>query len=367
IFLDIEQPDKRFLSTNGYSEDCNLYKMNRGWTVDGKIWEKETNNCSPEDDSDIQAFYSGYGRYRTDYLREHLDIEKYLSYRCILEAVHHYDVYAEKNYYYLNNVETGLWEVLPWDIDITFGSDHGDGHEPFRDMIVGNLSHAKRPRTGPYAMEFRNRLREVCQLLYNEEVLFPILDGARDSIVELAAADRDRWDNFTDPHSGRKEWERYQSLDERLDEMKAWIGKRIHQDYTDFSGNFVMSLERLCEDPDIPGQPRVLTPFDNEELIPGDLVLSSSSFSDPNPDSELAAVRWIVTRFAGNELRPDWSIEGTGDGAMTVSVPRDALSTSVIYRCRVRHQDQTSRWSLWSEPVTFTIRPDTGVANWREY
>ncbi|MFH1742013.1 MAG: lamin tail domain-containing protein, partial [bacterium] len=39
IFLDIEQPDKRFLDTNGYSPDCNLYKMNKGWTIDGKIWE----------------------------------------------------------------------------------------------------------------------------------------------------------------------------------------------------------------------------------------------------------------------------------------------------------------------------------------
>ncbi len=364
IFLDIEQPDQRLLETNGYSPDCNLYKMNRGWTVDGKIWEKETNNCNPADDADIREFYNGYHRSGTDYLRRHLDIPNYLSYRSILEAIHHYDVYAEKNYYYLNNVETGLWEVWPWDLDITFGSDHGNGKEPFRDLIVGDVVFER--REGPYATEYRNRLREICQLLYNEEVLFPKLDQARDLIVELAAADRDRWDNFkpldAPPHKAH-----YKSLDERLEEMKAWIRKRIQTDYTDGNGNRVYSLEKMYEDPDIPNQPRVVQP-DSEVPVPqGELIFSSSPFSDPNSDSELAAIRWIVKEEGGNELEPDWSYERAGDEAMTVEIPASLLQSGILYRCRVRHKDQTGRWSFWSEPQSFILQTDTGVENWTRH
>jgi hypothetical protein len=274
-------------------------------------------------------------------------------------------VYAEKNYYYLNNVETGLWEVLPWDIDITFGSDHGNGNEPFRDLIVGNLG-TRRPSPGPYATQFRNRLREICQLLYNEQVLFPILDGTRDLIVELAAADRDRWDNFT-PLDSSPAKAHYKSLDERLAEMKAWIGKRIHQDYTDGNGVFVMSLENVYADPEIPLQPTVLSPKDGEEVVQGRLNLSCSSFADPNPNSTLRTVRWIITRQGGNELKPDWSAERPGDAGMKLEVPANVLGSGIAYQCRVRHQDETGRWSFWSQPVTFTLRPDTGIADWSKH
>ena len=364
IFLEVEQPDSRFLSTNGYSGDCNLYKMNHGWTVDGKIWEKETNNCDPEDDSDIETFYHGYNRGGTAYLEEHLDIERYLSYRCILEAIHHYDIYAQKNYYYLNNVETGRWEVLPWDLDITFGSDHGSGTEPFRDCIVGNLSRSRRPVEGPYATQFRNRLREIVQLLYNEDVFFPILDDTRDLIVELVAADRDRWDNFR-PLDASPSKAHYRSLDERLAEMRTWIEQRIRRDYTDTTGNFVRSLEGMAEDSDIPNQPGVITPEDRLDVSrDASVILTGTPFSDPNPADTLLAMRWIVTEESGNELQPDWSIHIPGGDSISVAIPAGVLDIGKTYRCRVRHKDQSGRWSLWSKPATFTVRDAVGVEEW---
>lgn len=78
-------------------------------------------------------------------------------------------------------------------------------------------------------------------------------------------------------------------------------------------------------------------------------------------------VRWIITREGGNELKPDWSAERPGDAGMTLTVPGNELGSGVPYRCRVRHRDDTGRWSFRSEPASFTLRPYADVADWAKH
>lgn len=75
LYLSIEQMDERFLEAHNIPDGSALYKMNRGWTVDGNIWEKETNQCDPAGEADIEHFYNGYNRLRLPFLERALDID----------------------------------------------------------------------------------------------------------------------------------------------------------------------------------------------------------------------------------------------------------------------------------------------------
>ncbi len=368
LFLDVEAPDERFLETHGYNPESNLYKMNNGWTADGKKWEKESNNCDPEDDSDIQEFYNGYNRQGIKYLEQNLDLEEYLSYRSILEAAHHYDVYAEKNYYYYHNADTGLWEVMPWDLDLTFGSDHGNGREPFRDMVVGDIS-ARSPKDGKYAKEYRNRMREILQLLYNEEVLFPILDGWKSMIAEIAAADLDRWDLYqpADASPGKS---RYKTLDVRLQEMKDWIIRRINTTYND-QGNdgshYVRALKEMAYDPAIPDTPVLQIPKEGLNVAANQpFELAASAYSDPDGDAHMAS-RWILTQTTRLEIQPDWDSGITQQHRTRITIAPQSLIPGRIYRARVKYQDVTGRWSEWSDPAPVAVEETVGLVDWPAY
>lgn len=358
LFLDVEQADDRYIKSHNFHPESSLYKMHRGWTGTNKIWEKETNNCNPPDDSDIEEFYQGYhGRKAQEFLERHLDIEKYLSYRCILEAIHHYDVYAEKNYYYMRNGATGLWQVLPWDLDITFGSDHGDGSEPFRDILIGDLFRF-RPQEEKYATAFRNRLREILQLLYNEDVFFPVLDKWRDLIIEIARADLDRWDLFkpADAEPGKS---RYKPLDVRLEEMKEWIRNRIDDDRR------TLDLLEIAHDENIPHTPSIVSPQSNSTFKTNDTItFHSSEYFDPNNDFHVAS-RWIITEEGGFEIQPNWDSNTTQHNKMSITINLKDFQPGMAYHARIKHLDATNRWSHWSEPVHFNINKPVNVPEWQ--
>lgn len=364
LFLSVEQMDDRFLETHGYEEGSALYKMHRGFTIDGKRWKRESNHCDPRDDEDINDFYQGYNRGGLPFLEDHLDLESYLSYRVILEAIHHYDVYAEKNYYYSRNKTTGLWEVLPWDLDLTFGADHGNGREPFRDLVVGDLSRRGTPPDAPHSYAYRNRMREIMQLLYNEEVLFPQLDEWTALIREIAAADLDRWDLFQPPDASPNK-SRYQPLDVRLSDMKDWISRRIHESYTD-NGNsgqfFIRALDEMVIDEGIPETPSIISHESGVEMGASSTTFVSSEYSDPSGDMHMTS-RWILTREGGLEINPDWDSGETQQSRTSITIDLGEMEPGE-YRLRVKHKDLSGRWSWYSEPLRFTVLEEVRVADW---
>lgn len=364
LYLSLEQMDDRFLETHGFEEGSALYKMNRGWTVDGKRWERESNHCDPRDDSDIQQFYQGFQRGGLTYLEQHVDLDSYLSYRTILEAIHHYDVYAEKNYYYSRNEQTGLWEMLPWDVDLTFGADHGSGREPFRDLVVGDLSRRGTPPDAPYSTAYRNRMREIIQLLYNEEVFFPVLDEWAALIREIAAADLDRWDLFQ-PLDATPSKSRYETLDFRLNQMKDWIRQRLHESYID-NGNsgqyFIRALYEMVEDAGIPETPSIISHENEVEMAATSVSFESSAYIDPDEDMHLAS-QWILTPEGELEIEPVWD-SGETQQARTHITLNLAQFAAGDYRLRVRHKDLSGRWSWYSEPLRFTILEPVAVTDW---
>ena len=57
---------------------------------------------------------------------------------------------------------------MPWDLDLTWANNmYGGGGEPFRDRVL--------PRPA-FAVEYRNRVREIRDLLYNSEQTGMMID-----------------------------------------------------------------------------------------------------------------------------------------------------------------------------------------------
>ena len=93
---------------------------------------------------------------------------------------------------FLLDPETDRWMALPWDLDLTWADNmFGDGNEPFKSRVLS------RPA---FSLEYRNRLREIRDLLYNSDQAHRLIDELSAMIddpeggLSIADADRARWD-----------------------------------------------------------------------------------------------------------------------------------------------------------------------------
>jgi hypothetical protein len=133
--------------------------------------------------------------------------------------------------------------------------------------------------------------------------------------------------------------------------------------------------EEACSDNrnQAPIAPRVLTPAHRAlDVLPGDLVIQASAFSDPDEEAEHRATQAEIWRLAGGEpLFRVWSATQEeparlgelrlSDGTFEVG---ETLDENADYEVTVRHRDEAScsAWSPWSEPVRF--RTDDGSSYW---
>ncbi|MHC4726415.1 MAG: lamin tail domain-containing protein, partial [Planctomycetota bacterium] len=130
LYLALEHMDGHFLDEHDLP-DGNFYK------IEGH--NGELNNHGPtgvSNGSDLNAFKQGYysdpdpGE---QWWRQNVDLERYYSYRAVVEGVHHGDVGYGKNYFFYLNPETNIWSQLPWDLDLSWANNmYGDGEDPFR-------------------------------------------------------------------------------------------------------------------------------------------------------------------------------------------------------------------------------------------
>ncbi|MGB2821047.1 MAG: lamin tail domain-containing protein, partial [Phycisphaerae bacterium] len=361
LYMAMEQMDGRFLDEHGLP-DGNLYK------IEGNNAQLPKNNQGPtavSDTSDFGALKSGY-YYDPDpteqWWRDNVDLEKYYSYRAVVEGVHHGDIAYGKNYFFYLNPETGIWSMLPWDVDLTWANNmYGNGEDAFRNQgrILSNPA---------LDLEFKNRLREFEDLLYNPEQMYMLLDemaaiiddpGGGSSIVD---ADRAMWD--------------YNPLmvSSYVNLSKAGHGRFYQQAAThDFPGmirimkNYVVSPNREfatnTSDPDLPNTPTIT--YVGEAGCPVNrLTFQASPFSDSS--GSFAAMEWRIAEVADPaapaydpDAPPMFEITAAWEsGEITtfdelMTIPPQNVEPGHAYRARVRMKDSTGRWSRWSAPVQF--------------
>ncbi|MCH2064721.1 MAG: CotH kinase family protein [Roseibacillus sp.] len=349
LFLAIEQMDGQFLDEHGLP-DGNLYK------IEGH--SGESNNQGPtqvKNRSDVSAFISGY-RSRNpsaQWWRDNLNVEKYLSYRTVVEAIHHYDIAYGKNYFYYHNPETGKFEVLPWDLDLTFANNmYGNGNHDFKSKVAQNPA---------FNTDYQNRVREILDLLFNRDEGYKLVDETMKFVYtpgepSLVDVDRRMWDNH--PRLNHKD--RYYDISSTRDFagmvrlVKAWITSR---------GSW-MTRTLLSQEDDIPGTP--LLNYSGPAGYPSDgLTFSCSAFTSPSR-ARFAGIEWRLAEVHNpavanyDPAQPNiYEIEGGFEsGVLEAHVPAYqfppiAVRVGRTYRARVRMKDTAGRWSHWSQPVEF--------------
>lgn len=361
LYLAVEQMDGQFLKEHELP-DGNLYKMEWG--------TGERNNLGADsvaDRSDIEGIIFALKNWDLDeqWWRENLDLERYYSFRSMLEAIHHYDVNNEKNYFFYAEPTTNQWSILPWDIDQTWALNmFGSGTDPM--VRAGVLSEEK------LRLEYENRLREIRDLLFNEEQMFAMLDehAARiDSPVDgpsMVDADRAMWDYHPIMSSDDVEPTKtapgqfYRAAENgqfsgMIQVMKKWVQERS-----------VWIDEELLHTSSIPFRTEVA--YAGPAGYPADkLRFTTTAFNDPQGPATFAAMEWRAAEVSypglpsytaaapgKYEIEATWESGELTTFVNTVDVPVGACHPGRICRVRVRMKDTSGRWGHWSAPVEFT-------------
>jgi hypothetical protein len=310
--------------------------------------------------ADLHVFM---GAYRTNpaepWWRANVDLPRYYSYRSILECIHHYDLDEGmgKNWDFYRNPETKRWQVIPWDIDLTWADNmFGSGEDAFRRRVL--------PKPA-FQIEYQNRLREIRDLLYNANQTGALIDECAAIISDprggtsMVGADRAKWDYHPVMATSDKAG---QGLFYRASATKDFAGMvRVMKDYVVTRSRWIDST--LLRDAKIPALP-TLTYRGPEKSPTNQLTFHASEFKG---SVAFAAMKWRLAEIAPPvtkearliapgkyEITPVWESAELTTFAADLTLPPNAAIAGHTYRVRVRVKDVTGRWSHWSPPVEFT-------------
>ncbi len=316
LYMNIEQMDGRFLDEHDLP-DGNLYRM-EGSTV-------ELNNQCPTgvtDKSDVYAFMNGYNSSPTaNWWGQNVNIPSYYGYYSIFHAVHHGDITSKNFYYYLNPIPTttqwgtnNLWSELVWDLDLTWTTYYGGSgvlSDPFSRSNV--LSYEV------FNVAAKNRVREVCNLLFNTEQMGQLLDEFASIIndpqggLSIVDADRSMWDyhwvvgtaaypTYIDqPASNKAGQGRFYQEAQNRGHDRTFEG--MVQVMRDFVVERQSYMNSRMTDSAIPNTPTVTSTSPTGYPINA-LTFSTNSFSDPQGSGTFGAMKWRIAEVTAGSTPP---------------------------------------------------------------
>jgi hypothetical protein len=382
LYLAIEQPDGRFLDRNNLP-DGNMYKMYFPCNGD----QGDMSNQGPTqvtDHSDVIAFCQAYHAYPSDrqWWEQNTNLDLYYSYRAICDAVHHYDLTDRWNCFYYHNPETNRWSMLPWDFDHTWDTDiYTDDDEYWKQVLDRRLfqghsvGHPAVYHQFPDCIiAFQNRARGLNDLLINGEQCVQLINECAAVISDPAGwlsfvdADRALWDQ--NPHNTNP-GTFYQSSP--TGDFAGMVQRM--RDFVSPGGWGYNRIASIASDNDIPYTPTVTSTGPANYPI-NTLTFETSPFNDPQGSHTFAAMKWRIGEInAGSqysmpdnkytipsserkpgkyEIEAVWESEEITDHQVTcVTIPASVVSPGRTYRVRCRMQDNTGRWSHWSQPLQF--------------
>ena len=376
-YLAIEQLNGDFLDAHGLP-DGNLYKMERN-TGPNRIGG-ESNNQGRDtvtDYSDLHEFKLTYesGNQSEAWWRANFNLPSYYSYRSICEGIHHGDIGYGKNYFYYRNPLTGLWQTVPWDLDLTWANNmYGNGNEPFKSRVANSST---------FSHEYQNRLREIRDLLYNPEQAGALIDEIAAFIhnpdgPDFADANRDMWDYnpilaSSYVNSGKAGHGRFYGAANTKD-FSGML--QVMKDYVVSRGNWIDST--LLTDNQMPNRPTAV--YTGPAGYPADrLDFQTSSFADPQGSDTFLGLRWRIAEVKHPGL-PEYESLKQGKYEITalweheldafseaITIPANIVEPGRRYRIRVRHGDNTGRWSHWSSPIEIVPGPPLRLTDLKKF
>lgn len=417
LYLALEPISGSFLDERGLP-DGNVYKI-EGNAGD----KKHQSVGQPLDSSDWNTFRNAHvnSSPTQPWWESNLDLENYYTFHALNRLIGNVDVRGGYNHYFYHRSSDDRWLVLPWDLDMMFiAKSHWT--TTINGTAYPGVIHAHKVllEQPALALQYRNRARELLDLVASDSS--PTGGQMGQLIQEFARivhpvgqtqtwanADAALWNmhprtqgnpsshSGQTSHKGNFFWSPF--TDSRFDgSWTRWLrspgftGHASHEDSMNYLRDYALNawpggqwtvsngnqlgygyqyLLSEAADADIPGRP-VVTHTGAANFPLNDLSFTSSAFSDPQGASTFAAIQWRLAEISAPglpghvpgsapkyELQAVWASGILTNAPGSVRIPSHVAAVGRTYRVRVRHQDNSSRWSHWSLPVEFS--PITAV------
>ncbi|MDE0860205.1 MAG: lamin tail domain-containing protein [Akkermansiaceae bacterium] len=363
LYLALEQMDGQFLEEHDLP-DGNFYKMESG--------TGELNNQGPDqptNKADLNAFFAYKGSQQTQqWWEDNLNLEDYYNFRAIATAIDDSDIGHNKNYFYFHDPVADNWRVLNWDLDGAWTNIYtGLGTQgPLSNRVLA---------IPDFARDYRNRLREILDLLFNDDQTGKVLDECArfiytPGIASLVDADRAMWDYNPILISGKVNATKAghgHYYEAASPETFAGMINHVKGHIADQTANPIYRNFLNSEAATIPAKP-IITYIGAPGFPSTDLSFQSSNFSDPQGSGTFGGMQWrigeiyneSVTGYVSGEpfryeIEDVWTSEILPSFNATQDIPLIYARPGGTYRARVRHLDTTGNWGHWSDPVEFTV------------
>ena len=321
-------------------------------------------------------------------LLAYVNYPKWYAYHAICETVRDYDFwpnankncawYFEPAYGASNNFYGRHW-TLPWDSTDTWGPTWNSGQDMgYNGIFPVSGGGGDSGQNTELQVAYFNTLREVRDLLIQPDQINPLIDAFAARLAAINPADLARWSN--NPVSGAS----FKSLAMPGPGLSGGIPAfaRDMKNFLFTGGNYswwvggesigaggwaASRLDSRAADSAIPSRPTVTYLGTNGFPLDA-LIFRSSSFADPQGAGTFAAMQWRVAEITPtnqpvsdpSQIKLEWdAVWDSGELAAFTeyfTVPPSVVQVDHVYRVRVRHKDNTGRWSRWSPP--FEFRPD---------
>lgn len=316
------------------------------------------------------------------WLLANVNYTNWYAYHTICEAVRNYDTWpsANKNAawffdteYNSTNQNNGRFWTMPWDMTDTWGPTWNSGQDLAWNGIWGTTAniHTNMLR------DYRNTMREIRDLLFQPDQINPMIDAVAARVSAIAPADLLRWSYSTPSGSA------YSSMALPGPGFTGGFAGYV-QDMKDFmftggtkswwldrstvsAGGWITRLDTVATDPAIPNKPTIYYVGPTNYPMNA-LIFECLPFADPQGAGTFGAMQWRLAEVrntnqpaADARIIPplEWDTIWTSGPLMIfsnrITVPGIYVETNKVYRARVRHQDNTGRWSKWSDPVQFSV------------
>ena len=382
IYFILETYDVRFLESHKL-EKGNLYKLiNSTRSADRQQrYQSAFGAVAGRDHDWIENTLDGNTAPET--VRAHVNLEKWNLNHAMVEAIKHYDYwpsanknmvyYFEPDYLPQNRNYGKLW-ILPWDTDATWGPTYNSGHDVVYNALFpaggGGADGASNPELWP---DYFNTVREIRDLLWQPDQIDGVLEEFASYIQPLEQADRDRWQGApsTSGNYGGLVGAGLTSLDALVQDMHnfAFVGGSWPGGSVGAGGRAAHLDSRQGQNGEgglIPNTPRLRYVGDSGFPTNG-VVFGTTAFGDPQGSGTFGAMEYRVAEITdptapgydpADRFKLEWETAWES-GLLTVftpsvTIPTAALRSGRTYRARVRHQDNSGRWSHWSAPIEFT-------------
>lgn len=385
MYLAIEQENGRFLEEHDLP-DSNFYKMEGG--------TGDLNNLGPNgpaDKSDLNYILNNYNSKPESWWATNWNLPRYYSYQAVAQAIHHYDICYDKNFFYYFNPSNRLWEICAWDLDLTWANNMYDAGCGGKDRVYQRVFDEVTPAKPNIAIAYRNRVREFRDLFWNSDQAVKLIDEYAALVrgpsiaSNILDADRMMWDYNPKMNSGTYSQnlgkaglgEFYQFSQERGTNASLQgsfaAGVQIMRHYVGIRGAF---LDNIAVDNTKPNRPAIT--YTGPPSYPiNSLTFRSSPYSGANA---FASMRWRVGEITDTnapnyradeprryEIEKVWDSGPISPFNADITIPAEVLRVGSRYRVRVRHTDVTGRDSQWSLAHEFTCGESVNQADLLTY